>query len=211
MVAGLLTLVPGLDTALVLRSSLTSTRPYAWATALGVVTGAMTWGIAAAVGISALLTASELAYRVLTIGGAGYMLWLGAFMIRKSFRGGFGLDPVDGAAIVVSSPSWRGWLLGAGTNLLNPKVGVFYIATIPQFLPAGASPLLMGAALAGVHCVLSMVWFSVLILGGGYARRWLGNPRALRVADRLTGLVLIGFGGKLLTDSVLSARVSPTG
>lgn len=211
MVAGLLTLVPGLDTALVLRSSLTSTRPYAWATALGVVTGAMTWGIAAAVGISALLTASELAYRVLTIGGAGYMLWLGAFMIRKSFRGGFGLDPADGAAIVVSSPSWRAWLLGAGTNLLNPKVGVFYIATIPQFLPAGASPLLMGAALAGVHCVLSMVWFSVLILGGGYARRWLGNPRALRVADRLTGLVLIGFGGKLLTDSVLSARVSPTG
>jgi threonine/homoserine/homoserine lactone efflux protein len=211
VVAGLLTLVPGLDTALVLRSSLTSTRPYAWATALGVVTGAMTWGIAAAVGISALLTASELAYRVLTIGGAGYMIWLGASMILKSFRGGFGLDPADGAATVISSSSWRGWLLGAGTNLLNPKVGVFYIATIPQFLPAGASPLLMGAALAGVHCVLSMVWFGVLILGGGYARRWLGNPRALRVVDRLTGLVLIGFGGKLLTDSVLSARVSPTG
>lgn len=139
------------------------------------------------------------------------MLWLGVSMIRKSFRRSFGLSPDDGAAIVVSSSSWRGWLLGAGTNLLNPKVGVFYIATIPQFLPAGASPLLMGAALAGVHCVLSMVWFSALIFGGGYARRWVGNPRALGVVDRLTGLVLVGFGGKLLTDSVLAARISPTG
>ncbi len=60
-----------------LRSSLTRSRPYAWATALGVATGAMVWGIAAAVGISALLTASDLAYRVLTIAGAAYMLWLG--------------------------------------------------------------------------------------------------------------------------------------
>lgn len=70
VVAGLLTLVPGLDTALVLRSTLTQTRPYAWATAAGVATGAMVWGIAAAVGVSALLTASELAYRLLTAAGA---------------------------------------------------------------------------------------------------------------------------------------------
>src|SRR5699024_9507248 len=66
VVAGLLTLVPGLDTALVLRSSLTQSRRYAWATAAGIATGAMAWGVAAAVGISALLTASEVAYRALT-------------------------------------------------------------------------------------------------------------------------------------------------
>ncbi|MFD1213072.1 LysE family translocator [Arthrobacter sp. GCM10027362] len=203
VVAGLLTLVPGLDTALVLRSSLTRTRSYAWATALGVATGAMLWGIAAAVGISALLTASETAYRVLTTAGAGYMLWLGASMIWKSFRGSAGHAAAEARAPVAASP-WQGWLVGAGTNLLNPKVGVFYIAAIPQFLPAGTAPLLMGAVLAGVHCVLSLAWFAVLILGGGYARRWLASPKSLAVIDRVTGLVLVAFGGKLVTESLPS-------
>jgi threonine/homoserine/homoserine lactone efflux protein len=205
VVAGLLTLVPGLDTALVLRSSLTRTRFYAWATAFGVATGAMAWGIAAAVGISALLTASELAYRVLTTVGAGYMLRLGASMIWKTFRGSPGHGGPDTTAPAVAASPWQGRLIGAGTNLLNPKVGAFYIATIPQFLPAGTSPLLMGAVLAGVHGVLILTWFAVLILGGGYARRWLANPKALAVIDRVTGLVLIGFGAKLLTDSLPSA------
>ncbi|WP_323959542.1 LysE family translocator [Arthrobacter sp. JZ12] len=205
VVAGLLTLVPGLDTALVLRSALTRTRSYAWATALGVATGAMTWGVAAAVGISALLAASEMAYRVLTMAGAAYMIWLGASMIWKSFRrGSLQHGPAGVAAPAATGSSWQGWLIGAGTNLLNPKVGVFYIATIPQFLPDGSAPLLMGAVLAGVHCVLTMAWFAALIVGGGYARRWLSNPRSLAVIDRLTGLVLVGFGGKLLGDGLPS-------
>lgn len=202
VVAGLLTLVPGLDTALVLRSSLTRTRPYAWATALGVATGAMAWGIAAAVGISALLTASELAYRLLSTAGAAYMLWLGAAMIWKSFRPKTDHGAAGTPAPAVSTSWWQGWMVGAGTNLLNPKVGVFYIATIPQFLPDGTSPLLMGAVLAGVHCVLTLSWFAALIFGGSYARRWLGNPKALAMVDRLTGLVLVAFGGKLVADSL---------
>lgn len=202
VVAGLLTLVPGLDTALVLRSSLTRSRSYAWATALGVATGAMAWGIAAAVGISALLTASELAYRALTTAGAAYMLWLGIAMLWKSFRYKTAHASVSAASAPDTAASaWQGWLIGAGTNLLNPKVGIFYIATIPQFLPEGATPLLMGAMLAGVHSLLSMAWFAALIIGGGFARRWLSNPKSLAVVDRLTGLVLVGFGGKLLTDS----------
>ena len=124
LVAGLLTLVPGLDTALVLRSSLTRTRPYAWATAAGIATGAMAWGIAAAVGVSALLTASELAYRVLTTAGAVYMCWLGVSMIRRSIRDGAVSFPTADTGEVAEGSPWRGYLVGTGTNLLNPKVGV---------------------------------------------------------------------------------------
>lgn len=224
VVAGLLTLVPGLDTALVLRSSLTRSRRYSWATAAGIATGAMVWGIAAAVGISALLTASEVAYRVLTTAGAVYMCWLGVSMIRRSIRdGALPMPTVDGApdaggsapssavagdssasGAVAGESTWRGWLVGAGTNLLNPKVGVFYIATIPQFLPAGVSPLAMGAALAAVHGILTLAWFGVLITAGALARRRLMNPRIMTAIDRGTGLVLIGFGAKLLWDSLTS-------
>ncbi|MGQ1799100.1 LysE family translocator [Kocuria oceani] len=208
VVAGLLTLVPGIDTALVLRASLSRTRGYAVATALGVATGVMLWGIAAAVGISALLMASQLAYRVLTTAGAVYMLWLGASMLWKSFRA----HPVEAATAPVVpalAPSrWRGWSIGVGSNVLNPKAGVFYIAVIPQFLPAGISPMLMGAVLAGVHCVLFLTWCAVLILGSGYARRWLNTPRSLAIIDRVTGIVLIGFGGKLTLDSLPTGPIS---
>lgn len=84
VVAGLLTLVPGIDSALVLRSSISKARSFAFATAIGICTGAMVWGVAAAVGVSALLAAPELAYRILTIAGAAYMVWFGPSLIWKS-------------------------------------------------------------------------------------------------------------------------------
>lgn len=84
-----------------------------------------------------------------------------------------------------------------GTNLLNPKVGVFYIAMIPQFIPAGASPIAMGLLLAGLHGILSLLWFAVIIVATGFVARWLRGPRAVKIIDRITGTVLIGFGVKL--------------
>jgi threonine/homoserine/homoserine lactone efflux protein len=199
VVAGLLTLVPGIDTALVLRSSITRTRSYAFSTALGISTGAMVWGVAAAVGVSALLAASELAYRALTLAGAAYMVWLGVSLLWKS-RGKAGEAAVPAEAGAPAAPNGqlvRGWATGAGTNLLNPKVGVFYIATIPQFIPAGTSPLLMGVVLAGVHCLLTLAWFTLLILGSQFASNWLKGPRSVKLVDRITGTVLVGFGLKL--------------
>lgn len=203
LVAGLLTLVPGLDTALVLRSSISKSRSFAFATALGISTGAMIWGVAAAVGVSALLAASDLAYRVLTLAGAAYMVWLGATFLWKSMRKDKIPARPAGEAVGVTSERndlFKGWLIGTGTNLLNPKVGVFYIATIPQFIPAGTSPLLVGVLLAGVHCLLSMAWFTLLIFGSGYAARWLQGVRSIRIIDSITGSVLVGFGVKLALD-----------
>lgn len=203
LVAGLLTLVPGLDTALVLRSSISKSRSFAFATALGISTGAMIWGVAAAVGVSALLAASEFAYRALTLAGAAYMVWLGATLLWKILRKEkVPAAPAREAAELSSGRNdlFKGWLTGTGTNLLNPKVGVFYIATIPQFIPAGTSPLLMGVLLAGVHCLLSMVWFTLLIFGTGYAARWLKGARSIRIIDGITGTVLVGFGVKLALE-----------
>ena len=146
IVAGLLTLVPGIDTALVLRSSISKSRSFAFATALGINTGTMVWGIAAAVGVSALLAASELAYRALTMAGAAYMVWLGAF------------------------------------------------------IPAGTPPLLMGVLLAGVHCVLGLAWSTFLIFGVGLASKWLKGARSVKIIDRITGTVLVGFGLRLALE-----------
>lgn len=164
---------------------------------MGISTGAMIWGVAAAVGVSALLAASEFAYRMLTIAGAAYMIWLGLSLLLKSLRQGkTNVVPAGDAAVLAAGKDhlFRGWLTGTGTNLLNPKVGVFYIAAIPQFIPAGASPLLVGVLLAGVHCILAMAWFTLLIFGTGYASRWLKGARSIRIIDSITGTVLVGFG-----------------
>jgi threonine/homoserine/homoserine lactone efflux protein len=199
LLAGLLTIIPGLDTALVLRSSLTQSRSHAYATAFGICSGSFVWGAAAAVGAAALLAASELAFTLLKLAGAAYMVYLGVTMIISSIR-----RRAEAVALPVVKPA-RSYLAsfgkGALTNLLNPKVGVFYIALIPQFIPEGVFPLGMGLLLALVHVVESLVWFSAIILATQFARRWLTSPKVVRWIDRVTGGILIGFAALLAIES----------
>ncbi|WP_010155249.1 LysE family translocator [Leucobacter chromiiresistens] len=207
-VAAVLTVIPGLDTTLVLRSALVRGRRQAAATAFGFASGALVWGAAAALGAAALLDASRVAYQIVAIGGAAYMAVLGIRMIVQSFRGAPAADPISAGTVAAGPVAASGgthsvrraYLTGAWTNLLNPKIGVFYIATIPQFIPAGASTLGMGLLLAGVHAAMSLVWLAVIVLGEKYARRWLARARSLRIIDRVAGTVLVGFGAKLALE-----------
>jgi threonine/homoserine/homoserine lactone efflux protein len=201
LVAGLLTVIPGLDTAQVLRSSLSRSRGHAFATASGVQTGTMVWGVAAAAGATALLGASELAYRVVSLAGAAYLIWMGVSLLVRSFRRSGDADA--DALEATQGGALRAWATGTVANLLNPKVGVFYIATIPQFVQHGVSPLAMGALLAAVHCALGMTWFSGIIFGASAVAPRLRSARFVRWLDRVTGGVLILFGAKL----AVSARV----
>lgn len=198
VVAALLTVIPGLDTALVLRAAVSRGRAHAVAAALGINAGCLVWGVAAAVGASALLVASETAYRLLTLAGAVYLVGLGAHLLWTSFRR---RDADDDALAPAAAPErgslWVSWLTGLGTNILNPKIGVFYVATIPQFIPDGTSPLLMGILLAVVHNLIGMLWFAFVITGAGFMAKSLGRSRFARVADRVTGVVLVGFGLRL--------------
>lgn len=201
VVAGLLTLIPGLDTALVLRSAATQGRANAFATAVGISTGALIWGAAAAGGATALLTASETAYTALRLAGAAYLLWMGIGILRSLRRApsALALGGSRAGAPVAVLVSYR---RGLTTNLLNPKIGVFYMAMLPQFIPAGTSHLLMGVLLALVHDVEGLTWFTLLILGveqlGAVLRRLRVKRRtAQKSLDAVTGSVLIGFGVEL--------------
>jgi threonine/homoserine/homoserine lactone efflux protein len=193
VVALALTLTPGLDTALVLRSALTRSRRDAAATAAGIVAGLFVWGAAAAVGISALLTASQLAYDVLRYAGAAYLVWFGLRLLVRAVRGTLVTEPIGAAG---SSP-WRAARQGLATNLLNPKVGVFYVALLPQFLPSGSDPLAVGLLLAGVHGLISVVWFALLIVLASALAARLRCPGTVRAIDGVTGTTLIGFGVRL--------------
>lgn len=215
VVAGLVTIIPGIDTALVVRTTVTQGRHRGFAAAIGINTGVLAWGAAAAVGVSALLAASQLAYDVIRITGAAYLVWLGTAMLWRTRRrrGTARRDATssdaassDAASGQPQSPRppesvFRSWLRGASANLLNPKIGAFYLAMLPQFIPAHASHLLMGLALAGIHDVEGIIWFTMLISAVHRARRFLGSNRIHKIMDRITGTVLIGFGLKLALSS----------
>ncbi len=193
VVATLMTLVPGVDTALILRSAVTRSRIDALVAALGICSGVFVWGIMAAAGASAVLAASQLAYQLLTYAGAAYLIFLGGQMIYRSLR----RKEVAATQVVVATSRWKAFGTGLVTNLLNPKIGVFYIAAIPQFTPADVNALLMGIALSTVHVVLTLAWAGVLILGASLAGKWLSTPKAVTWMDRITGTVLVGFGLKV--------------
>ncbi|MGW6916260.1 LysE family translocator [Kitasatospora sp. NPDC054939] len=202
VVVGVLILTPGLDTALILRTAALGGRREAWGVVLGIQTGTLFWGTASALGITALLTASRAAYDVLRLAGAAYLLWLGALMLWRSLRrhrGAVEPRPAADERTTAVAGLAAGWRRGVLANVLNPKMGVFYIAVLPQFIPAGAPHLAMGVALTCLHIAECLVWSVVLVAFAHVLRAWLRRPVTQRVLDRITGTVVIGFGVKLAT------------
>jgi threonine/homoserine/homoserine lactone efflux protein len=130
---------------------------------------------------------------VLKWAGVAYLVWLGLKMIFTRAQGLDLAGPSEPAA-----STGVGWLRrGLFTNLLNPKIGVFYVTFLPQFVPAGvlAGPWMF--LLAVLHVVFGLVWFAVLIAATLPLSRVLRRPAVVRWIDRIAGGVLIGFGAKL--------------
>ena len=162
---------------------------------MGVLTGLSAWVTAAALGVTAILRASHDGYLVLRVGGAIYLTYFGLQALRSRSLG----QPDD-----VSAPKrslvGRGYRAGLMTDLLNPKVGVFFITFMPAFVPHGspvaASTLGMGAAFV----LLTAVYFAVMLAFVQRMLGWLRNERLRRRINRATGLVLIGFGVRLAVE-----------
>jgi threonine/homoserine/homoserine lactone efflux protein len=192
--AGLIVLLPGPDTLVVVRNIVRGGRARGVATVIGVLCGLTVWVTLASLGLSALLRASKVGYDVLRIAGAVYLLWLGI----QSLRARRSLLTDDG-------PS-RGGLLGSGfsagvlTDLLNPKVGVFFVSFLPGFVPhgysVGATTLLFGV----IFIVETALYFAVLLVLAGRVTSWLNSPRIRRRLDAATGVVLLGFGIRLAVE-----------
>ena len=197
LVVGLLTLTPGIDTALILRTAALGRRRRAWGVVVGIQTGTLLWGALTSLGLTALLTASQLAYEILRWAGVAYLLWLGGRMLWETLRRTSSQAVGGGWDRAVGDSLFEGWRQGTFTNLLNPKVGVFYVAVLPQFIPVGAPHFTTGVLLTCVHILLGLVWSTALISFARALRGWLQLPTARRVLDRITGTVIVGLGLRL--------------
>ncbi len=196
--AALMTLTPGIDTALVLRTASVETGWKAMAAGAGISLGVLIWGLLSALGVAAVLAVSETGYLVMKIAGAAYLCWLGVNMLRAAFLKG---DAFDTSKVEIRQTSLWGWFTrGLFTNLLNPKIGVFYMSFLPQFMVADVNPVAWSAMLAGIHVAMGIPWFGAIVLATRPISQLLKKPIVTKVMDGVTGAVLVGFGLKLFFD-----------
>jgi threonine/homoserine/homoserine lactone efflux protein len=193
--ASVLTITPGLDTALVLRTAATSNARQAALAGMGIVVGCFGWGVLVAMGLGALLVASQLAYSVLKWAGAGYLIWTGYKMLRHP-RATFVVKDTE-----ASNAGRTAFGTGLLTNLLNPKVGIFYVSFLPQFVPPGVAVAPYLLLLAAIHTALGVIWFSCLIAATRPISRFLRRPGIVRGCDRVTGGMFVVFGIGLALES----------
>lgn len=193
-VLALLTVVPGPDLAVVTRRALVGGFGDGLRTALGVAAGLVVWGTLAVLGLTALLAASPTAYLVVKVAGVAYLLFLGGQALAARRRD---VDAEDS-----SQRRGRPLLIGLSTNLLNPKIAVFYTALLPTLAPASVPAPWSMAVLVAIHALLTVTWFAGFSYALTRARAVFERPAVRRALDRLTGVVLVAFAIRLATDHV---------
>ena len=198
-ISAVVIVTPGQDTALTIRNTLAGGRPAGVATALGVAAGQASWTLAASLGLTAILVASEPAFAALRLFGAAYLVYLGAHSLWLAIRPGPAVPPGVAPAGHALSPR-RALRDGVLSNLGNPKMAVFFSSLLPQFVVPGpgAGTAMLGLGL--VFVTMTLGWLSgyaVLVARAGNVLR---RPRVRRAIDAVMGTILVAFGARLAVE-----------
>ncbi|MGH3876094.1 MAG: LysE family translocator [Actinophytocola sp.] len=186
-------MAPGPDFVIVTRNAVLSGRRAGMACAAGIAAGGFAWAFVTALGIAGLLAASAVAFTVVKIAGAGYLVLLGVRVLLAARRGGYETPEAGSGRMTGAHEAFRQGLL---SNLLNPKVAVFFTALLPQFVPTTASPV-DHLLLAATAPMVSLLWFVVLSNVVSALRRFLTKDRVRRTLDAVMGTLLVALGLRL--------------
>ena len=198
LIVVLIVLAPGPDTMVVLKNALAGGARGGLLASLGIFSGNVIQGTAAALGLGLLITKSQPLFHALKWLGAAYLAYLGFQALRGARRGRYeGLDdPRRGR-----TGGFRRWREGFLSNITNPKVLVLYLSVLPQFLNPAVTTTWDALLLAYTVAVLGGLWLVVLLLCVHRVRDWLGRRKVRRGLDSVTGTALIGFGAALAVES----------
>jgi threonine/homoserine/homoserine lactone efflux protein len=197
------TLVPGPDLIVVLRNAIRGGRRIGWWTAAGTTTGVALWALAASMGLSSLVAASRAGYDAARLVGAIYLMWLGCNTLRH--HNPIAVDRVaDGQ--LTTPPGWppsarRAYLNGLVTDICNPKVGVFFVAFLPAFIPSHGSVPEFSFLFGLINAVEVGAYFAAMVWLISRGSGWLHHPRIQRRTEQVSGIMLIGFGIRLASEA----------
>jgi threonine/homoserine/homoserine lactone efflux protein len=200
LAAAVLTVLPGPDTAVVLTTAIDGGRRAAARAACGVAVGILFWAIAASFGVATILRASADLYMVFRVVCIAYVLWLALGALRAAVRRRTGVAVAEPARVQRLRMAW-GFRRALVTALLNPKLGVFFVVFLPQFIPTGTSSQGMTMLFGGIQAAEALVWYLALGTVAALARSILARPRVRRVIDGVTGAVFVFFGTRLALDA----------
>lgn len=189
----LLNLTPGQDTLYIVGRSVSQGRRAGLLSVLGIVSGSVIHTLAAAFGLSAILATSAQAFAVVKLVGAAYLVYLGAKMLLERSTG------VGTASEFAPEGPWAVYRAGLFTNVLNPKVALFFLAFLPQFVtPTAESRVLSFLFLGGVFIFNGTLWCLVLVWGASaVSRRFREQPSSGLLLKRATGAIFVGLGARL--------------
>lgn len=202
-IVALLTLTPGADTMLVIRSVLSRGWKAGILTTLGISSGLFVHATLSALGLSLILMRSAAVFEIVKLAGAGYLLYLGGSSIWRTLCSQpdqESLIPNDQVGSEHPVKGWRSFADGLITNILNPKVVIFYLAFLPQFIDPGDPVLAKSIALTCIHVLLGLIWYSLISLFMGHLKAFFTNVKVRKGLEATTGLVLIGFGVRLALE-----------
>jgi threonine/homoserine/homoserine lactone efflux protein len=187
--------IPGPDMALIARNVLRHGRASGFATSIGVCTGILGWAVAAAIGVSTILGTSATLFTALKVAGAIYLVYLGISTLR---RPDVHLEAAPGPA--ATQPRRVAWVQGLLSALLNPKLGVFFLTLLPQFIRPGNDSALRALELAVVFDLIGLAWLLAYAAMLGAIGSTLRRPGPQRIVRWVTGTVLIGLGVRVATE-----------
>ena len=191
-VAAALAVTPGADTLLVIKNSVRAGQRAGWATTGGILSGVMAHALLSALGLSVVLAQSDRLFFLIKSLGAVYLVWLGVRALWQSSRP---LPRADGRPMALPcSSAFREGLL---TNVLNPKVAIFYIAFLPQFISVDDPVLAKSIVLAGIHNGFSLIWLGGLVWALSRGQHWFQRSGVQKALARVSGTLLVGMGVKL--------------
>ena len=194
LVVTALAFTPGADTMLVVKNGIRSGRPAGWATTFGILGGTLLHAVISALGLSIVLAQSATLFQFIKLLGALYLIWLGLQALRK-------VPEPQTDENLTKLAIWTAFKEGLITNLLNPKIAIFYLAFLPQFISPDDPVLAKSLLLAGIHNLLSLIWLGGLVVVIGQGKRWIEKRSVQLWLSRVSGLILIGLGVNLALEN----------
>jgi threonine/homoserine/homoserine lactone efflux protein len=195
-VAAVVTITPGIDTALIVRTAVDLGRRPAFFTATGICCGLFIWGSASGLGLSTLVTSAPVAYTAVRLAGAALLILLGTRSLLGAWHGGF--TAPDSKPRRSSGTAYGTGLL---TNLLNPKIGLFYLAALPQFIPRGAAAFPSTMLLVTVHAIEGITWLTAVAWTVDRISAPIQAPVMRRWMQAVTGSVLVALAIRVIIIS----------
>jgi RhtB (resistance to homoserine/threonine) family protein len=197
-IAAMMVVIPGADTMLLVKNTLSYGPKAGRYTVLGMATGLSFWTLIAILGLSVVIAKSVILFSTIKYLGAAYLIYLGI----KSFfaKSVFSLEEIQAQANASAKSSSRhnkeSFMQALLSNVLNPKTVLVYITVMPQFIDLNGNVNQQLILLASILTLLAVLWFLTLVNVIDYAKKWLNNPKFQKVFQKSTGLLLLGFGVK---------------